>query len=360
MQDVIFQSPKAVYLMAGGIAILLMYIFLYYNRQKRLQLFSDSHLLPYLLVSRSKNIYFVKTAIWVLVWILACFALMSPEGNIRYLPASLSKTKESDQTHEIIFLVDTSASMMATDGRNGQSRLEEAKSLMQHILSQLQMGSVAIYAFTSTLTPLVPQTLDHLFTGLMIRELHVNEGDVGGTRFAPVLEELKSKIALDPLAHAYTIFLFSDGGDNEVYDVNPHSKAAMQSILEQASFLRSLRTKLFVIGLGQLNPSVVPAVTTVEGKQVLSQLQPELLQMLAEQANGHYYTAFEESQGELVAKLVKMIEQDTTSNQLKIAERKVQPISQEDKIADLYYQIPLGIAIILLLGGLLMPEMISK
>ncbi len=89
-----------------------------------------------------------------------------------------------------------------------------------------------MYAFTSELTSLVPPTLDYLFARIMLGELHINEGDVGGTLFAPVLEQLKNKILQDKSAYAHTIILFSDGEDNDVYKNQTPSKKNMQMILD--------------------------------------------------------------------------------------------------------------------------------
>lgn len=325
MRDLVFEFPQAAYLLLLFFAIIGLQLLLHYDRQRRVQIYAASNLLPYLLIPRSNLISFFKIGGWGLVWILACLALMSPEGNVRYLPITNLSTKNIEtaaNTHQVIFLVDTSASMSVPDGSNGQTRLSEAKEIMQDIMSQLKGSNVSVDAFTSVLTAVVPPTLDYLFTRLMINELHVDEGDVGGTRFAPVLEDFEKKALADATSYTSTVFVFSDGGDNEMYASNPPSEKALESILNALPNPETLLLKIYTIGLGRPSPSLIPKVTTADGKPVSSQLQPELLEKLAERGKGEYFAAYQWNNWELAAKLINVIEQAKEENRLEIAHPK--------------------------------------
>lgn len=361
MRDLVFEFPQAGYLLVIFFAIIGLQLFLHYDRLRRVQTYAVPHLLASLLIPRSNLISFAKTGAWGAVWILACFALMTPEGNIRYLPTtnlSLGNAEAAKNTHQVIFLVDTSSSMTVSDGSNGQTRLSEAKEIMQNVMSQLKGSSVAVDAFTSVLTPVVPPTLDYLFTRLMIKELHANEGDVGGTDFKPVLVGFKNKVLADSTAYTSTVFLLSDGGDNEMYAGKQPSNEALDSILNDLPNPDTFHLKMYTIGLGRPTPSLIPRVTTADGKPVSSQLQPELLEKLAERGKGQYFAAYQWNHWELAEKLMQVIKQAQEENRLEAThlKREVAPIKQDEKIADLYYQIPLGLAILLLLAGLILPD----
>lgn len=354
MRDITFQQPQAIWIMLVVFLIIFLQLFLQRDRTKRLQAYTSPQLLPYLIVERSKFLNLLKRIAWAALWVLACFALMGPQGNIRYLPTgqSTKQLNQSEQTHEVIFLVDTSGSMSVPDGSHGQTRLEEAKEIMQDTVSQLQGVSLAVYAFTSDLTPVVPPTLDYLFTRIMLRELHINEGDIGGTLFIPVMEKLKSKVLFDPLAYAYTIILLSDGEDNDLYNGKPSFQKKMQSILDAMPSSETFPLKFYTIGLGQLKPSAIPKVTTEEGKPVASKLEPELLKKIAEQGKGEYYAASEWNNWELASTIAKEVKKTAVQRNTETqSSRKVMSVSQEEKIADQYFQIPLGLAILLLLAG---------
>jgi Ca-activated chloride channel family protein len=359
MREIVFEYPQAVWIMIGVFFIFCLQFYKERNRLKRLQNYASTKLLPYLIVDRSKLINLLKRIAWVIVWILACLALMGPEGNIRYIPLNQSNQASiaSDQTHEVIFLVDTSGSMSVPDGSNSQTRLEEAKEIMQDIVTQLQGVNLSVYAFTSELTPVVPPTLDYLFVHIMLRGLHINEGDIGGTLFAQVLEKLKDKILSVPTAYAHTIILFSDGEDNEVYRNRAVSKEKIKSILAAIPKSANFPITFYTVGLGRLKPSLIPKVTTESGKPVESQLEPEILKKIAEASDGKYFTADEWNTWELASALAKEVAQIyTRENGHAKSSRKVKSVSQDEKIADRYFQIPLGFAILLLLLGLFWPD----
>lgn len=364
MRDIVFQAPQNGWLLLLALLIIWFNWFLNRDQLKRFQQYVSSKFFPYLSHTYSRGTHLFKMIAWPSIWILACLALMEPEGNRRYLP-TLSQTlgliDHTDQTHAVLFLVDTSASMNVLDGAHGQSRLEEAKEVIQNTIRQLQGVSIALYAFTSELTPVVPQTLDYLFAQIMLRELHINEGNVGGTLFQPVMQALNEKIIADPLAHAYSIFLFSDGQDNSIFKTSPPSQANMQEILVDLPSSDTTSIHFYTVGVGQLTPRIVPKVTTKEGKEVTSQLEPELLKKIAEKGNGEYFAASEWNNWDLSSALANKIKASIISQGSSITpSRKVKPIQQEEEIADLYFQIPLGVAILLLLACLYLPPMNKK
>lgn len=353
MQELTFQSPQAAFLLIFVAFIVFMQIFLFRYRQTQIQNFADSKLLPYLLQARSKTMSILKIVAWGIIWILLCLALMSPEGNVRYLPVSQGLANRSENTKEIVFLIDTSASMGVLDGENEQSRLDQVKTILQNLMSQLKNVSVSIYAFTSVLTPIVPQTLDYLFTRLMIHELAINEGTVGGTHFQPVLEELKSKMMAESLAYSRTIFLFSDGEDNQVYANDQIDQSALNAILNAFTDKQTENLHLLTIGVGGLEESKIPHVKDKEGKSVTSRLHPELLKKLASKFGGTYFESSKQDSWTLSQQLLNAVQKNAS---VKSNNRQVVPALQEEKISDLYFQIPLFLAILLLFGGLIVRE----
>ena len=85
-------------------------------------------------------------------------------------------------------MLDTSASMSVEDTRQKNTRLEVAKEIIDEMVQKLDGQNVALYSFTSALTPIVPLTLDYLFTRLMLQDVHLNYGEVAGTDLFESLE----------------------------------------------------------------------------------------------------------------------------------------------------------------------------
>lgn len=362
-RDILFYFPHAGFLILLLIPLLYGQFALKRYRRRQEQSYTSSSLLSRLILPRSSSLMYTKIVGWALIWTLLCLAFMEPFGNIHYssMTASSQASHAQVQTravpHEVIFLVDTSASMGVPDGLEGESRLEEAKIIMEDILRQLRGQTVSLYAFTSELSAVVPPTLDYIFVRLSIKGLHIDEGDVGGTRFAPVLTSLKQQDFPQPSLKHYTIIMLSDGGDTQLEALTGKEKEQeKQAILTAIPNSQQLHLRLFTVGLGSLKAQAIPNVT-FEDKPVLSKLEPDILKQLAERERGQYYMAQEWTSWDLAQQLVsQMGEEETINPSDSLAERQVAAVKKEDILVDLYYQIPLGLALLFYFINCLLPD----
>jgi Ca-activated chloride channel homolog len=362
-REVVFNFPQAGFLLLLLIPLIYGHFALKRYRQKQQNTYAPSTLLSRLLIPRSSILTHTKFVGWTFIWILLCLALMEPFGNIRYSslsspsPSSSQPLKPHYVPHEVIFLVDTSASMRVPDGPEGKSRLEEAKDIMEDMVRQLKGQTISLYAFTSELSAVVPPTVDYLFIRLSIKELHIDEGDVGGTNFAPVLISLQQQAFPTPSPKRYSIIMLTDGGDNQLEALKGEAQEkARQAILSAIPNPQQLHLRLFTVGLGSLKPQPIPNVT-FEGKPVLSKLEPDILQQLAKQERGKTYMANDWTSWDLAHELIAQIgEDELVEEQGPQKERQVAAVNQEDTLVDLYYQIPLGLALLFYFLNFLLPD----
>lgn len=359
-REILFNFPQVVWFILLVIPFFLGQFALSHYRKKMQSAYAVPSLLSHLITARSPLLRYTKNVGWGLIWTLACLSLMEPFGNTRYSSLSSPTTSTiQPQTipHEVILLVDTSASMRVLDGYNGQSRLDTAKVIMEDILRQLHGQTVSLYAFTSELSAVVPPTLDYIFTRLMINDLQIDQGDVGGTRLAPILTTLKQQAFPEPSFKHYTIFMLTDGGDTQLETLTSNAQEQeKQAILTALPNPQQFHIKLFTIGLGSLKAQSIPNVTS-NGKPVLSKLDPDILQLLAEHEQGKYYMAEKWTSWNLAQELVtEMNEKDLSDLQGTKTERKVAAFNKEDVIVDLYYQIPLGLVLLFYFLNLLLPD----
>jgi len=359
-RDITFNFPQASFLILALIPLLLAQIALVFHRKRQQSLYTSASLLPKLMMSRSSILNWTKAANWAIIWILLCFALMEPFGNIRYTSSTNPHTSQAGALpiqHEVIFLADTSASMRVEDGPNGLTRLEASKAIMEDILRQLRGQTVSLYAFTSQLSAVVPATLDYIFTRLSINELKIDQGDVGGTRFAQVLTSLKEQAFPEPSTKKYTVIMLTDGGDTELERLRGSAREEeVKAILNAISIPEQLHLRLFTVGIGKQKAQPIPHVT-FEGKPVYSQLEPDILQELAARERGKYYMADAWTSWDLALELAAQMEaNDATDLKKAQAERKVAEIQKEDVIVDLFYQIPLGLALLFILINFMLPD----
>lgn len=342
-----FQHPWIAYLLLLLIPLLAMQLWLVRFRNRQIKFFAESSLLRRILHPRLRAVHNTKVVCSLLIWFFLVAALMDPFGNSRYANTFAENEGETG-FGEVIFLVDTSASMGVKDGYDGQSRLQSAKLIMENMLQEFHGETVALYAFTSQLTLLVPPTLDYIFTRISIHDLTLNEGGVGGTLFAPVLSALQTQVFSRPTARQVTLVLFSDGGDTS------SDETTILQALAPSDHLH-----LLAVGIGGVSPQVIPNVTD-QGKEVTSALQAPLLQELAHKWDGKYFQASEWSAWSLSFALIEQIKQEGSLENVGRKKHAETLASGGAVIFDRYFQIPLALALLFYFIVLFLPESSGK
>jgi len=338
--------------------------FLYQDRKNKLQAFASPHILEKILEKR--ELFWFKTFLFCLAWICGVIALMQPKGNERYAAASSvapsALSAQSDKhlrrkAHEVILLIDASASMNIADA-SGKTRLEAAKAIADDLISRLKGENVSLFAFTGTTLPIVPSTLDYLFTRLMLKQIEINEGETEGTNIELALEFVKKLYFEKPSPVTKTVILFSDGGDTRLVGLNPEqTKQAIQEIISPVVNAEENNLHVFAVGLGSLEGGTVPGVS-FQGHPVISSLEEPLLRKLTIAGRGDLFILGDMTSLQIAQKLAQNIAREES-----FIDTTEQPLpDQQDNthLYDLYFQIPLGIAILALAGCLFLPDTRKK
>ena len=324
--DLHFQHPSFLFFALGACVIVFLYIGLFLYRKRALKTLNLKTDKP-----RSKIFYQLKILLLSLAWFFAILALMEPQGNAYYPETSQVKIG----TREVAFLIDVSDSMSVGDTRIGFSRLEHAKEIANDLAVQLAGRDLSVFTFTSEITPQVPQTMDVLFTRLMINRLRINEGGIPGTDFLQSLEQLKESIGNKSLA----VVLLSDGGDTEWETLTGEAK---QERLEKiADIFKETKVKMITVGIGSPEPIVIPSIK-YEGQPVTSRLNAELLKAL-----GPYFEANRETTIGLSKDITQLLDRERTET----AEGLGTGIMYKQ-----YFQIPLFLSLLCLLAALYFPD----
>lgn len=362
---ILFYFPYLSFVFLFLIPLLAGQFFLWKHRKKQLLNYTSPLFLSHLLVSRSNRFYLAKTVGWSLIWIFACLALMGPFKNKALsIPPSFSPPSSVLKylSHETIFLIDTSASMGVLDSSRGISRLDEAKKIVEDVISQLKGQTVSLYTFTSQLNPLVPSTSDYLFARLMTRFLQINEGEGEGTDFFNSLSSFQNKVFKNPSSKIYTLIFLSDGGDNKWEEADRENRPQIeQKILNSLFLSQPFSFQFFAVGLGDLKPEVIPNVS-LKGKAVKSALNPFLLKAMADHLKGVYYQANQWSSWDLAHAIIEKMGKDPLIKGEE--EKKYRNDNQlqllENLTSDLYFQIPLSCALIFYILNLALPDVEKK
>lgn len=338
--------------------ILWSFFMLYFYRKQKLKLFGTEEVVRQVVEPRSFLSYWSKVSLLSFVWIMGVLALMQPKGNERYVESggtvNPQKVTYRQQMHTVIFALDVSASMGVKDVI-GRSRLDVGKEVVDNIISRLRGQEVALYAFTSEAMQVVPLTADYLFTRMMSRQLQINDGDTYGTDLAQPLQVIvKQYLENHPLIPK-TLILLSDGGDT-IYESAQSSPSArdkrLEEILSSIKNVEKNNLRVFVVGLGSQAGGVVPNVK-YKGEEVLSKLDTATLKPISEKGNGLFFNTEEYTPSQIGGEIIRQINlQGSFEKDLGTGVAG----AGNERIYDLYYQYPLGIALVLLALYLFVPD----
>lgn len=356
--DLTYDFPEAAYLLLATPVLLWLFWRLYVYRQKNLH----ATALAGLIAKRSTPLFWIRVIFFLLAWIFGVLALMQPKGNERYPQGVIRNSNSSKSTltlqrkgHDIILLIDASASMNVADARNKTTRLSDAKEIGDEFISRLKGENIAVYAFTSEPSKISPLTLDYLFARLMLKDIQINEGGAAGTDLTKVLTKVRDDYFPQATPRLKTVVLISDGGDTAIESLSGAQKeesiGKLLSLLQNAE---ALNLRVYAIGVGSQTGGQVPGVTN-DGKAVQSVLDESLLKRISGKGRGQYYEANQLSVVDMISRLVGDMAQDTPFVDENTVQRTYS-LATDQKIYTHYYYWPLLICLICLLIALFLPE----
>ncbi len=355
------------------ILIVALFIQNFRARKKALASFAHDISLKHLLRGFSSEIALLRIILICLVWALVVTALIQPRtikerepkadkgGQENILDETLMSADDQEKVimqrraHDVIFLIDASASMSVHDTRMNRSRLDYAKEIIDEIVSQLDGQSTALYAFTSELTPLVPPTMDYYFLRLLLRKISINEGDVAGTDLLEALDRVRLQHLNTHEEKLKTLIILTDGGDTRLEAMNGNERQKeLSTLVSRLGSVEENNLRVFTIGMGSKEGEIIPNIQ-FDGSDIRSTLDEELLQLLSQKGRGQYYFANDYSAFSISQDLMNIMRQDNpyvdheeeAFNPYKL-ERELEKEQEKNIEYFNYYQIPLGLAILLL------------
>jgi Ca-activated chloride channel family protein len=235
---------------------------------------------------------------------------------------------------DLIVALDTSRSMLATDVK--PNRLERAKYAIMDLLPLLQGDRIGLVAFAGTAFLECPLTLDYAAFERSLRSVDVGIIPRGGTAIATAIDT--SLEAFDARQGKYqAIILITDGEDHE-----GNVKEAAQRAAEQG-------VKIFTVGIGTAEGDLLPLgkdgfVKDRSGQVVKSRLNDDTLKEIALTTGGAYVQGLGPSLG---------LDQVFRDHIATMERREV--ASTLERRYEERFQIPLGLALLLLAAEWLMP-----
>jgi Ca-activated chloride channel family protein len=183
---------------------------------------------------------------------------------------------------DIIFLLDCSRSMLATDV--SPSRLERAKLAILDFIQRQQHGRIGLVAFAGQAFLQCPLTFDYGAFQDSLRDIDARTIPVPGTDIGRALDE--GVRALDKNERQKLLILLTDGEDLEKRGIKIAEDLAKQGVT------------VFTIGVGTPSGTEIQILTEQgkpqlvrdsKGEVVRSRLDEATLRAIAQTTHGHYY-----------------------------------------------------------------------
>ena len=268
-----FANPHLLWLLVAVPAMIILFAIVLRLRKRNLRHFGNIATVAVLLRDVSSWRVYAKFILFVLAYTALVFAAARPQFGTKL-------REERGEGVEMMFVVDVSNSMLAEDLT--PNRLDRTRYAIDKLFSQMEQDRVGMVVFAGEAKVQLPITTDYRMARNFIKRLSPSLVGVQGTNLSSAID-LASLSFSQREGASQVMIIITDG---EAHDGDALAMA------EQAA-LRGIR--IFTIGIG--SPEGAPIkingdfIKDDKGEMVVSRLNEELLQEIAEKGNGAYVRA---------------------------------------------------------------------
>ncbi|MEO5571392.1 MAG: VWA domain-containing protein [Bacteroidia bacterium] len=304
-------------------------------KKKALSRFGEISLVTNLFPDASVSKPYVRFTLFILAAALFIFGLCGPQ-----IGTKLEEVKRKGV--DIVIALDVSNSMNAEDIR--PSRLERAKQAIYHLVDKMEGDRIGLIIFAGQAYVQLPITTDYGAAKLFLQTVNSDIVPTQGTAVGSAIDLAVQSIG-DSIVKNTAIVVITDGENHEDDAVEAAKEAAKKGII------------VHTIGMGSPDGSPIPVyrngvrsgfVQDESGNTVVTKLDPDLLQQVADAGKGKFVRASNNDDGlELVMKEINSMEKKEFGTKMFT--------DYEDQ-----YQYFIGAALLLLLIEFTMSEKKSK
>lgn len=255
------------------------FLAIYYFKNKMIKSIADSRLM-HRFVNKSSSInsfikyFFFRVGIGMLF-----IALANPQYGEK-------KMKGEAMGIEIIITLDVSNSMLVKDLDQKMDRMAVAKMAINDLLNKLHGDKVGLVVFAGNPFVHIPITTDYNAYKRFLREVSPGMTTAQGTSIGSAIDRARESFSDSDANKA--IIVISDGENHE------------DDAIEAAQLAKEEGIHVFTVGMGTTKGAPIPNIENgikkgykkdVEGNTVISKINPEMLQGIAEAGGGEYAQA---------------------------------------------------------------------
>jgi Ca-activated chloride channel family protein len=266
-----FQYPQAFWLLAL-IPFLLLLFFVYQSwKRKARKKIGDVHLVKELSKNHSRTKTVIKFSLIAIAFACGCIALANPR-----IPDKNSG--EVRKGIDVVIALDVSNSMKATD--IAPDRLSRAKQFISRVIDNLKDDRIGLIVFAGYGYAQMPLTFDYDAARLYVASADPANISAQGTSIADAFD--KANILFGKESERFkSIILITDG---ETHDEN---------VMEKLKELADKGVMVNTVGIGSPEGSTIKdssgnVKTDASGQPVISKLNEQILQQIAQATNGIY------------------------------------------------------------------------
>ncbi|WP_199269135.1 vWA domain-containing protein [Polaribacter sp. L3A8] len=256
-------------------AMIVVFLLVLWWKKRTQRKFSDLNLLQKLAPNSSTFKSVLKLVFLLLGITFLVISLVNPKMGTKL------KTVKREGV-DIVFALDVSKSMLAED--IAPNRLEKAKQIISKTIDKLGSDRVGIIIYAGNAYPLLPITTDHAAANMFLQNANPDMVSSQGTDINGALELAKTYYNNDEQTNRFLIII-SDGEDHQ-----EETKQVAQNLANEG-------VKIYTIGVGlekggpipmRLNGSMIGYKKDNKGETVITKRMPEVLQGIADAADGKY------------------------------------------------------------------------
>lgn len=249
--------------------------YIIYTKRKRRQLleFGDQELIAQLMPDASKSRPIWKFSLLIVALALLIIAGARPQYGQK-------ETTVKRQGIEVMIALDISNSMLAEDV--APNRLDRAKQMLSKMIDNMVDDKVGLVVFAGEAFTQLPITCDYVSAKMFLNTITPNLIPTQGTAIGAALQTAITSFGAPESEAGRAIILITDGENHEDDAIAAAQKA------------QELGIQVFVVGIGKPEGSPIPKPGTNDyfkdrsGQVVVSRLNEEMCQQIAEAGNGIY------------------------------------------------------------------------
>jgi Ca-activated chloride channel family protein len=273
-----FERPVFLYAMLLIPLLILAYFFVLHLQKKSMLRFADQEFVKALVPLKSIGRQWIKL-------ILFMFAIGAVILSLANLQSGARMEEVKREGIDIFIAIDVSNSMMAED--IAPNRLERSKQAISRLIDKLEGDRIGIIVFAGKAYIQLPITTDYAAARLFLSTINTEIVPSQGTAIGEAIEiAMKS---FDQNNRNKAIVIISDGEDHEENAADLAKEASKAGI------------NVFTIGMGLAEGAPIPILNEYgkktgfrkdrNGNTVVTKLNEDMLQKIAQSGNGSYVRA---------------------------------------------------------------------